>query len=198
MIYKVLRVLVLIICKILFRCEIVGAEKLPKEGSLIIAPNHKSNWDPVLVSVLVKPQIHWMAKKELYDNKFLAAILNSVGVFPIDRDGKDIAAIKTAMKKLRNNEILGIFPEGTRVEEPNFTGVKSGVALLAHRTKTPIIPMYIDGNYKVFRKMKVYVRDPIDLSEYPKLTQKDYDRISQDMIKSIYYGGVDKNKNLSS
>ena len=197
MIYKIFKILALIVFKILYRCEIVGLENMPDQGPFIIAANHKSNLDPLMISALVKPQIRWMAKKELYENKFLAALMNSVGAFPVDRQANDIKAVKTAMKILKSNQILGVFPEGTRVKEIDPSKVKSGVALLAHRTKSKIVPIYVEGNYKIFRKIKVYVRPSIDLSEHKKLTQEEYHEISQEMIKIIYYG-VDENRSLSS
>ncbi|CDZ74462.1 1-acyl-sn-glycerol-3-phosphate acyltransferase [Peptoniphilus sp. ING2-D1G] len=196
MLYKILRILVLIIFKIIFRCEIIGAEKIPANTPVIISPNHKSNFDPFLVSALVKPQIHWIAKKELFEFKPLGALIYAVGGFPIDREKSNIKAIKTAMNILKNNKILGLFPEGTRVKKPDFENPKSGVALIAHRTKSTVVPMYIDGNYTPFKKMKLIVRDPMDLSKLPKAEQKDYDSISLDILKSIY--GVDENKNYIS
>lgn len=197
MLYKILRILALIVFKILYRCEIVGLENMPDQGPFIIAANHKSNRDPLMISALVKPQIHWMAKKELYKNKFLAFFLTSLGAFPVDRQANDIKAVKTAMQILKSNQILGVFPEGTRVKEIDPSKVKSGVALLGHRTKSKIVPIYIEGNYKIFRKIKIHIRPSIDLSEYKKLTQEEYHEISQEMMKIIYYG-VDENRSLSS
>ncbi len=193
MLYKILRAIIWILFKIIFRAEIIGADKIPTDRPVIISPNHKNNFDPFLVSALVKPQIHWIAKKELFQFKPLAALLKRVGAFPIDRGNTDIKAIKTAMSILKNNKILGLFPEGTRVKTPDFTKPKSGVALIAHRTKAAVVPMYIDGNYTPFGKMKLIVREPVDLSQLPKITQGDYDDISIDILKSIY--GVDENKN---
>ncbi|MDO5040775.1 MAG: lysophospholipid acyltransferase family protein [Peptoniphilus sp.] len=192
MLYKILTKILWIFFKIIFRAEITGADKIPEGRPLIISPNHKSNFDPLLVSAMIKPQIHWIAKKELFAFKPLGAFIRAVGGFPVDRQNTDIKAVKTAMSLLKNNKVLGLFPEGTRVKTPDFTKPKSGVALIAHRTKATVVPIYIEGDYTPFSKMKLIVREPLDLSQM-KITQSDYDEISLGILKSIY--GVDENKN---
>lgn len=188
MFYKILTSLALIIYKIIFNIEIIGDEKIPLNGPVIFIANHKSAQDPILISSKVKRQINWMAKKELFENKFLSKILYKLGAFPVDRDIADISAVKKSMIILRNNSALGIFPEGTRVENFNENQIKPGVAMIAQRTKAKIVPIYIQGEYKIFRKMKLFVRDPIDFSEVPKLTNEEYTDISIDIMKKVYYG----------
>ncbi|WP_138159759.1 lysophospholipid acyltransferase family protein [Peptoniphilus catoniae] len=196
MLYKIFRFIGLIFIKLLFRVELVGKENFPKEGPIIVAPNHKSNFDPIFVSCLIKTQIHWMAKKELYRSKILGYIVDLMGAFPVDRQATDIKAIKKAMGILKEKKVLGIFPEGTRVKNQDFSNPKSGVALIGHRTKSKIVPIYIDGNYKLFRKMRLVIRKPIDLSQTPKLNQKDYDDLALKILKSIY--GVDEDRSIGS
>lgn len=188
MFYKILKIIAFIIYKIVFNIEIVGSEKIPSDGPVIIIGNHKSAQDPLLISSLVKRQIHWMAKIELFKNKFLEKVLTSLGAFPVDRDIADIAAVKKSMIILRNNSVLGIFPEGTRVGKFDKSKVKPGIAMIAQRTKSKVVPIYIEGEYKIFRKMRLLVRDSIDFAEVPKLSNDDYLDLSVDIMKKVYYG----------
>lgn len=186
MLYKVFQGIFFIVFKVLYRTEIIGIEKVPKDERIIICANHKSNLDPIFISANFKKQIHWMAKKELSKNFLVKGFLERLGAFFIDRDSADIKAMKTAMRLLKENNIVGIFPEGTRVKEVDYTNAKAGVSLIAHRTKSTIVPVYIDGDYRVFRKMKLVFRDPIDLKELPKQSTEQYEVISQNILKTIY------------
>ena len=186
MLYKTLQGIFFVIFKALYRTEVIGLEKVPEDERIVICANHKSNLDPILLSANFKRQIHWMAKKELSINFFMRWLVDTLGAFFVDRNSADIKAMKTAMRLLKEKEIVGMFPEGTRVKEFNLANAKSGVALIAHRTKSVVVPCYIDGDYKIFRKMRIIFRDPIDLKELPKQSSEEYEIISQNILSSIY------------
>ncbi|RVU54942.1 lysophospholipid acyltransferase family protein [Anaerosphaera multitolerans] len=192
MLYKFIRTIGFIIFKILYRFEIVDYEKIPMGVPLVICPNHKSNWDPIFVSALIKFQIHWMAKKELWEVPLLGNLISALGAFAVDRDAVDIKAIKTSMRLLKENKAIGIFMEGTRVKEVNYSNAKAGAAVIAHRGSALIVPVYIQGNYFPFKKMKLLIKEPIDIREFPKQTPEQYEKIAVDILKSIY-SGVEKN-----
>ncbi len=188
MFYTILKTITFIIYKLVFNIEIIGSEKIPLDGPVIIIANHKNAQDPLLISSLIKRKISWMAKIELFENKLLARILYKLGAFPVDRDIADIAAVKKSMVILRNNSVLGIFPEGTRVGKFDESKVKPGISMIAQRTKSKVVPIYIEGDYKIFRKMRLLVRDPIDFADVPKLTNEDYLDLSVNIMKKVYYG----------
>lgn len=129
-----------------------------------------------------------MAKKELFQNKFLDYVFRKLGAFPVDRKESDISAIKNALRVLKNDGALGIFPEGTRVEEFNLDNVKSGTALISIKSKSRILPIYIEGNYKLFSKINVYIGEAIDFSDYygQRLSSETYAELSKDVLKEIY------------
>ena len=186
MLYKTLQGIFFVIFKALYRTEVIGLEKVPEDERIVICANHKSNLDPILLSSNFKRQIHWMAKKELSSNFFMRWLVDTLGAFFVDRNSADIKAMKTAMRLLKEKEIVGMFPEGTRVKEVDLENAKSGVALIAHRTKSVVVPCYIDGDYKIFRKMRIIFRDPIDLKELPKQSSEEYEIISRNILSSIY------------
>lgn len=166
MFYKVIKTLAAIIFAPFMPRKVSGKENIPKEGAFILALNHRSNLD-VIVGVLSCPRpLHYMAKKELFKNKFSAWFFRKVNAFPIDRAGNDLKAIKTALSVLKDGKVLGIFPEGTRVKEGEESSAKAGVSMLALRAKVPIVPGAIVGEYKLFKKVHIIFGEPISLEQY--------------------------------
>ena len=174
MIYKILLEIVIVVfriyCGIVHPVRVTGKENLPKEGGFMMCVNHISFLDPVITVLYVKRHIRFMGKKELFSNKIVAGVLNAVGAFPVDRGRADLAAIREAIKTLTTGQCLGIFPQGTRSADNEHTQMHGGAALIAQRTGSPVVPMYIDGPYKYFRKTDVVIGKPIDLSAFGKKT----------------------------
>ena len=100
----------------IYRVDVKGLENLPKH-SVLLCPNHSTDLDPVLIGLCLPLDyhLHFMAKAELFDNRALAWLIRTLGAFPVQRDGKDIQSIKTAMQVLHKGENLLIFPEGTTI-----------------------------------------------------------------------------------
>ncbi|MBQ9624563.1 MAG: 1-acyl-sn-glycerol-3-phosphate acyltransferase [Clostridia bacterium] len=96
--------------------KIIAKENLAEaeSGSVILCANHLSNWDPVILAMIYKRHIAFMAKEALFTNPIFAKVMYTAGMFPVSRDGNDIKAIKNALAVLKNNETLGIFTEGRR------------------------------------------------------------------------------------
>nr|WP_228104953.1 lysophospholipid acyltransferase family protein [Terrisporobacter mayombei] len=179
--------------KVFYKYEVIGAENIPDEGNIILAANHKSNLDPIFVASAVKNRkVATIGKKELFNNKILAKILDKLCVIPIDRDNPSISTIKTILKKLKEGYAIGIFPEGTRVKGNAFGDAKAGLALFAIKGKANVIPISIISGYSLFNKVTIYIDKPISFEEYykQKLSADDYERLSGDVlevIKDNYY-----------
>ncbi|TFZ39778.1 1-acyl-sn-glycerol-3-phosphate acyltransferase [Soehngenia longivitae] len=188
MFYNFAKGIVFIFQKLFFRIEIYGKENIPMSGRLILCSNHHSNWDPVTLAVFFPRQVHWMAKKELFKNKIFAKLLFSLGVFPVDREGNDLTAIKKSLRILKEERVLGIFPEGTRVKYFNDDFIKSGLALIAVKSQSPVLPVYSEGNYKLFSKIKIIIGHPIyiELEDNVKLSNEKYTEISKDIMRKVY------------
>lgn len=186
--YYTLRFISAVIFKIVFRFKIQGVENVPEEGKVILCSNHISVLDPIVLAIVIKRPIIFMAKKELFENKFLGKIINGLGAISVDRQGASLSAVRQSLKTLKSEKVLGIFPEGTRVKEVNLDNGKPGVGLIAIKSKSPIVPIYIESKYKPFSKIKVNVGEPISFDEYygEKLSTEDYTNISKDIMKSIY------------
>jgi 1-acyl-sn-glycerol-3-phosphate acyltransferase len=164
--YRLFRRVMLALGWLVFGFTVHGAGKVPKEGPLIVAANHRRYVDPVFVSMAVPRRIQWMAKKELFTFP-LERFFYFIGSFPVDRAKGGRAALKTALNLLAAGWALGMFPEGTRRKSYDPEDVpKSGVAMLASRGGVPILPVFVDrvpGLLERLRggKLHVYIGDPI-------------------------------------
>lgn len=187
MFYKVVKNSIRLILSLIYRVEIQGKENIPMEGKSIVCSNHFNLLDPVFIGTCLPRKINYMAKEELFSNKIFALILNKLGVFPVKRGGADISAIKTALKILKNEEIFGIFPEGTRSKTGEMLEAKPGLAMIAIKSQSSIIPVAIIGNYKPFSKVKIIIDKPIDFSDYydQKISTDEYQQLSQSVLDHI-------------
>lgn len=165
--FTFMRVLAYIILIPLFFIKVIGKKNLKVDGGSVIISHHTSNWDPIILGFIVKHKpVCYMAKEELYKNPIAKWFLLSLHTIPLARHKGDIQAIKAALQALKAGKMLGIFPEGTRSATGEILNFQQGAALLALRGKAPVIPVYIKGNYKPFRQIKVFVDEPIMLTDY--------------------------------
>ena len=171
-----------------FNFTIEGKENIPKDGRLVICANHVSLYDPVVIATQVRRPIHYMAKAELYKNKVLAWLLRAVKTFPVDRSKVSMETLKTALQILKQDEILGIFPEGTRVKGEERQKPLDGFEVFALKTKSPILPVHIQGTFKFRGKVTVRFGKPIYLDEYfgKKLKGEEMAKLSGSIMDQIY------------
>ncbi len=185
--YKIIKAIVAVVIRMFFRVRVVGEENLPMEGGCVVCANHSSNWDGVFLIGALKRRIYFMGKDELFHVIGLGAILRSIGIIPVKRNASDIGAVRTAIKTLNDGKALGIFPSGTRVKAGEKVEVKSGVAFIAIKAGSPVIPIYIDCNYRLFGKATIYVGKGEDMSVYgkAKLSSEELSKISAGLFDSI-------------
>ena len=160
--------------RVLFSVEYHGLEHVPERGAVIIAGNHPSYLDPVLVLLPLKRPIRFMAWDALFRVPLLGQLIRAFGAFPVDiRKGKGESAFQEAVRVLKEGAALGIFPEGQRSEAGPMGELRTGVARLAIATGAPIVPVTIGGAYRAWPKRrllpkpaKIIIRyhEPIQLS----------------------------------
>ncbi len=167
MIFHFVQAIAYLPIKILFPCKIYGRKNLPK-GKAILTINHTSNLDPVQMMFGTYEKKYYLCKKELFKNKLVGSFIKGMGAIPIDRSSADVGAIKKALTVLKNNKKLVIFPEGTRSksDEMILGEVKSGAAMLAIKSKTPVVPVWICNRPKAFRMTKIVIGKPYELDEF--------------------------------
>lgn len=147
--YYIARFAIIIFFKIFTKWQILGIENIPSDGALLIVSNHLSNADPPLLSVTLKRNALFMAKKELFRNPILGYFMYGFGAFPVRRGQLDRQALRHAEKILSNNDILVIFPEASRSKEARLKKAFPGSALIAVRNSVPIVPAAITGTENV-------------------------------------------------
>jgi 1-acyl-sn-glycerol-3-phosphate acyltransferase len=157
-IYRVLRALLVPSFLIYLRMQRVGREHLPKEGPLLLASNHRSFLDPFLIGTLVKRPVYYMAKRELFEKRWQAWILNALGAFPVDRGAGDGDAMATAREILERGDCVVVFPEGTRVHSGPLLEPRRGIGRLALETGAPVAPVAVMGSDAVRRGWRIRPR----------------------------------------
>ena len=187
MIRRIVITLLRVIFLILFRVEKVGEKNIPKEGAYIVCANHRSNWDPPILVSSIKRVSYIMAKEELFKNNFIKWIAKKCCVFPVKRGKMDIESMKFALKVLKDEQILVIFPEGTRNGMEKNGRAQNGTAFMALKTGVPVIPVGIQGTLKPFHKVKLNYGKPLDFSKYKtnKPEKELLDKVSKEIMDNI-------------
>lgn len=167
--------------------KIENKEKLP-QGNYIMAGPHKTWWDPLYFAIAGEPKEYaFMAKKELFKNRFFAWVLDHVNVFGVDREHPGPSAIKIPVRYLTKTDLsLIMFPSGTRHSEQ----LKGGIALIAKMAKVPIVPAVYEGptNFRdVLKRKKIAIRfgDPIDISDLRRMSPENIKVVEQRMNEAF-------------
>ena len=187
--YSIIRkIIIFVVCKILFRVEYQNEENLKKYDKCLICPNHSRIYDPVFIYPKIE-NIYGMAKSELFAHKLVANFLKYHNIFPVDREKSDTKSFRKALKLLKDNENMRllIFPEGKVLKDKKERGiVKNGAVYIAAMANVPIVPIYITARPKYFSKVVVKFGN---LIFYDKLQLKDKSKIeeaSKQLLKEIY------------
>jgi 1-acyl-sn-glycerol-3-phosphate acyltransferase len=153
MVYYLSRALSVILFKLLFRIKVRGKEYIPKKGAFILASNHVSYLDPLALGVACPRKLNYMARHDLFSSAFASWWFTCVGAFPVKRNSADIAAFRTAIRRLKDGAGLLLFPEGTRQERSVSLGnPEPGIGFLASKLNVPVIPAFVKGTDEVLPK----------------------------------------------
>lgn len=157
--YDVMRPLGRLVTRCAWKVEYVGQENIPAEGGLILASNHLHAMDPLVIAMgMPNRQLHFMAKKELYDNWIVNKLFTKVNAFPIVRGSGDKTAFNYAVRVVKEGYVLGIFPEGTRSKSGTPGDAKSGVAQIAKDAHADILPVSVYSSDNLKKHTKYTVR----------------------------------------
>lgn len=163
-----------------WRVRWLDREHVPERGGVVLAANHESYVDPVILAMGIGRRVSFMAKAELWRHRALGWLIERVGAFPVNRAGADRAAIAKASELLGEGKAVGIFPQGTRHHAPGADGMREGAggaALIALRAGVPIVPVGIFGSESIrppgthfvrFPRLTVAYGEPIDAARVPE------------------------------
>ena len=156
------------IYKLIYRYKVINKNNIPNDGKgYIIASNHLSFADPVLLGLGQKRRLNFMAKDELFSNKFFAFIIRHLGAFPVKRGAGDGKAIKNGEDIINEGNLMTIFIEGGRSKTGELMRPRSGFAVIAQQTGASVVPTCITkiGKRKLFAKRIIHFSDPISVEE---------------------------------
>lgn len=176
--------------------RVKGRERLRRKGAFILAANHTSYLDPLLLATCTVRKLHFIARDKLFKIPIIGWVIKSSGSLSVRRHGPDIKTIKKALDILKKGDVLAIFPEATRAKDKQLKRGKPGAGFLAYKAGVPVVPVYIHGSFDAMprsiktlkrRPVKVFIGKPIDLkAEYskPKSVQL-YQEISDRIMREI-------------
>jgi 1-acyl-sn-glycerol-3-phosphate acyltransferase len=156
--YWTLRAILVPFFLVYFRLARIGREHLPRTGPLLLAANHRSFLDPFVIGALMRRPVYYMAKRELFEKRWQAWLLNCLGAFPVDRGAGDKDAMDTARTILQRGDCVVIFPEGTRMRTGSLGSPRRGVGRLALETGVAVVPIAVIGTEDVRRGWRVRPR----------------------------------------
>ena len=149
----------------LYKVEIIGKENIPEQGGVLLCCNHISNFDPPFLGAYIKRPTRYMAKQELFEKPVLKQLLPKLGAFPVKRGGADKQTLRKGISYLKDQEVLGLFPEGTRSKDGTLGKGLAGAGFFALKTDAVVIPCAIIGSYKRGEPLKLIYGESIDFSK---------------------------------
>ena len=175
-----------VVFKLLWRFKADGAENVPRTGPVIVASNHLSYLDPVALGIGLPRMVTYLAKKELFEMPVLSFFVRGCGAYPLDREAGGVAAVRAALRVLKEGRCVGIFPEGTR----NLSGAapeKGGAAFLAALSGAPVVPAAITGtkDAKRFSQIRVVYGKPMVITRNRKADGDDLEKWTAEIMRSI-------------
>jgi len=187
MLYPFVRFIAWLFVHIKYRIRVTGRENIPETGGVILCSNHINFFDPIVIAVSIKRHVHFMGKKELFKNPLGRFFLGSIKAFPVERGVADIKSFKAALSILKKGFVMGIFAQGTRLDEADISAAKSGTAMFAVKTGAAVVPVGVSGNYKWFSKVNVEFGKPLYFEEAAskKIKREALDGITDTIVREI-------------
>ncbi len=162
--YRVVRGVVWLLSRLLFRLTVVSPAHVPKEGGVIVAANHNSYFDIPLLGCALGRQADYLAKRELFENRWIGSLLRSLGGIPIRRGEMDRTALGEVEARLRAGRLLVLYPEGTRSRDGRLGPARPGIGRAIVQSGVPVVPVFIRGTSRVrpFRSITIVFGKPMD------------------------------------
>jgi 1-acyl-sn-glycerol-3-phosphate acyltransferase len=193
--WRFYRLLCQIACTAYLGLRVRHRERVPRTGGVLIASNHQSFLDPVLVMVWLQREASFMARDSLFKNALFRRLITYLNAFPVKRGSADISAIKECLRRLKGGHALVAFPEGTRTPDGRVQPLIGGVVLVARKAKAPIVPTAIVGAYEAWprtsklpqpRRIVVAYDHPIMPEELDGLSDEEVVALLQRRIEALY------------
>ncbi len=178
--YQVLRYLARMVGVLFFDLRCYGRHHL-HDGSALVLSTHQSNFDPVLVGLMFNDRLNYLARRTLFKNRLFAGLIRLLDAIELDRDRSGLAGLKETLKRLKADQKVLVFPEGTRTPDGKISELKPGFLAVARRSQVSLIPIAITGAYEVLPRGSTFPRRyPIRLAIGPPVKFVDYENLTDD------------------
>ncbi|MBU0618137.1 MAG: 1-acyl-sn-glycerol-3-phosphate acyltransferase [Planctomycetes bacterium] len=176
---------------LLCRGRVFGVRNVPLEGGVLLVCNHQSFFDPILATLALPRECHYMARDTLFRNRWFRKLIESLNAFPVRRGSADVGAIKQTLRRLKNGALVTVFPEATRTSDGSVRPMQPGVVLIARKAGVPLVPTLILGAYEVWPRHAAIPRpapviiaygEPLRLEQMKVRTDDDCINIVRDRI----------------
>ncbi len=154
--YKAMRGLFRFILVVFFDFKAYGVKHIPRTGGVLLVSNHESYLDPALVGTAVPRILSYMAKSELFTNKYFGWYIRQLHAFPVRQGKGDIGAMRETIERLKEGNLLNIFPEGSRSDDGQLLPIQPGAALVIRKAKVPVVPCIIIGSHKSWPRGQMF------------------------------------------
>lgn len=180
-VYRILRPIINGLFRFLYRPTIIGKENVPTNGRVVLCGNHTHNWDSAILITSTKRTVHFLAKDELFKG-FGKYFFKAMACIPVNRRQKDHNAMESAIKVLEQDEVIGIFPEGTfNRTDDIIMPFKYGAVSMANKTNSTLVPFSITGKYKIFKKNSI----TICFGKPYKIKTDDLDEANNELMEKV-------------
>jgi 1-acyl-sn-glycerol-3-phosphate acyltransferase len=191
MIYDIGYLLLKWICQVFFDLKVIGRENVPRSGPVILASNHVSYLDPILIGVSVSRRLNFLAKEEIFKNPLFSWLLKKLQTFPVSRERAGPSAVRNALRLVEKGKALLLFPEGTRGDGKSLLKAKNGIGVIAGRSGAVIVPVYLEGSQKILPRGSRWVRlHPVTVYFGPPLPPNSSSSFAREAGKKKAYGEV--------
>jgi 1-acyl-sn-glycerol-3-phosphate acyltransferase len=168
--WKTLQLVCRIMGTLMFDLKAYGTENVPPLGGVLVVSNHQSYLDPVLLGIPLRRPMSYLAKSELFENRYFSWLIRALNAFPVRQGAGDVGAVKETIKRLQEGYLLNNYPEGTRTEDGSIGKIEPGAALVVRRAGVPVVPVVIDGSFEAWPKSKkIFHAHPIRLMYGPPM-----------------------------
>jgi 1-acyl-sn-glycerol-3-phosphate acyltransferase len=177
------------------RGRVWGLANVPRRGPVLLACNHQSYFDPVIVGLPLMRECHFMARETLFRNRFFRALIVWLNAFPVRRATADLKAVKEALRRLKGGAVLAAFPEATRTRDGSIIPLQPGIISIARRAKCPIVPTIIEGAFEIWPRghkcpglARVWVEygQPIGPAELARMEPDEAARCLTDRLRELH------------
>ena len=193
--WKLAQTIVRIGTTLVLDLKVYGRDNVPREGGALMISNHQSFLDPAVLGAQLHRPMSYLAKSELWKNRFFGWLITNLYAFPVQQGKGDVGAIKETIRRLQEGHLLNIYPEGSRTEDGELLPIQPGAALVIRKAGVPVIPAIVDGSFQAWPKgkkiprghqVRVLIGKPVRLDHLKSKEIVEYiDRTFREMLAEL-------------